>query len=38
MAYEELGQKAKARAEWEKLYAEDPSYRDVKERVTGSLA
>jgi tetratricopeptide (TPR) repeat protein len=38
MAYEELGQKAKARAEWEKLYAEAPSYRDVKERVAGSLA
>jgi tetratricopeptide (TPR) repeat protein len=34
-AYEQLGQASKARADWEKLYAEDPSYRDVRERVRG---
>ena len=33
LAYENLGQQAKARADFEKLYAEDPGYRDVKERV-----
>jgi hypothetical protein len=35
-AYEELGQASKARGEWEKLYAADPSFRDVKERVRSS--
>jgi tetratricopeptide (TPR) repeat protein len=32
-AYELLGQPAKARADWERLYSQDPSYRDVRARV-----
>jgi tetratricopeptide (TPR) repeat protein len=32
-AYEQLGQAKRARAEWEKLYADDPAFRDVAERV-----
>jgi tetratricopeptide (TPR) repeat protein len=31
--YEALGQKAKARREFEKLYAQEPSYEDVAERL-----
>ena len=31
--YEELGQKARARGELEKLYAQDPGYADVAERI-----
>ena len=31
--YAELGHKARARREWEKLYAEAPEYRDVAERL-----
>jgi tetratricopeptide (TPR) repeat protein len=31
--YEELGRKAQARREFEKLYAEDPSFEDVAERL-----
>lgn len=31
--YEELGQKARARKEFEKLYAEDPSFEDIAERL-----
>jgi len=31
--YESTGQTARARREWEKLYAEDPKYRDVAKRV-----
>ncbi len=31
--YEDLGQKARARREYEKLYAENPSYEDVSERL-----
>lgn len=33
VANEQLSQAAKARGEWEKLCAADPSYQDVKERV-----
>ncbi len=33
-AYEEAGQKAKAKAEWQKLYAEAPQYRDVAVRAS----
>lgn len=32
-AYELLGQPAKARQDFDRLYAEDPSYRDVRERL-----
>jgi tetratricopeptide (TPR) repeat protein len=32
-AYEQAGQKARARAEWERLYADDPTYRDVKQHL-----
>jgi tetratricopeptide (TPR) repeat protein len=31
--YEDLGQKARARKEYEKLYAENPPYEDVSERL-----
>ncbi|MGC9455854.1 MAG: DUF4236 domain-containing protein [Phycisphaerae bacterium] len=31
--YEDLGRKTRARREFEKLYAEDPSYEDVAERL-----
>lgn len=31
--YAELGNKARARREWEKLYAEAPEYRDVAQRL-----
>ncbi|MFW5835279.1 MAG: DUF4236 domain-containing protein, partial [Pseudomonadota bacterium] len=31
--YEDLGRKARARGEFEKLYAEDPSFEDVAERL-----
>ena len=33
MAFEHAGQKAKARADYERLYAADPSYRDVRARL-----
>jgi hypothetical protein len=31
--FEELGRKAQARREFEKLYADDPSYEDVGRRL-----
>jgi len=33
LAYEDLGQKSRARAEFEKLYAEDTDFEDVAERM-----
>jgi tetratricopeptide (TPR) repeat protein len=33
LAYEQAGQKAKARADLERLYASDPTYRDVRDRL-----
>ncbi len=33
LTYEDLGQKSRARAEYERLYAEDPDYEDVAERL-----
>ena len=36
LAYEAIGQKAKARADFERLYAADPSYRDVRDRLAPS--
>jgi len=33
LAYEDLGQKSRARAEFEKLYAEAPDFEDVAERL-----
>ncbi len=33
LAYEQAGQKAKARADFEHLYGADPAYRDVRERL-----
>ena len=33
VAYEQAGQKAKARADYERLYAVDPDYEDVRERL-----
>jgi len=33
LVYENLGQKSRARAEFEKLYAETPDYEDVAERL-----
>ena len=33
LAYEDLGQKSRARAEFEKLYAEAPAYEDVADRL-----
>ena len=33
LAYEDLGQKARARADLEKLYAQDPNYEDVAKRL-----
>ena len=36
LAYEQAGQKAKARADFERLYANDPGYRDVRERLAES--
>ena len=35
MAYEQAGQKARAKADYERLYAVDPGYRDVRERLAG---
>ena len=35
VAYELVGRKAQARKEFEKLFAENPSFRDVAARVTG---
>jgi len=34
LCYESVGQPARARKDWEKLYAEEPSYRDVAERLS----
>jgi hypothetical protein len=31
--YEELGQQKRARSEFEKVYAEEPGYEDVAERL-----
>jgi tetratricopeptide (TPR) repeat protein len=33
LAYEDLGQQARARAEFERLYAEDPGHEDVAARL-----
>ena len=33
IAYEDAGDSRRARAEWEKLYADAPSYRDVARRL-----
>ncbi len=33
LAYEDLGQKSRARAEFEKIYAETPDYEDVAVRL-----
>jgi tetratricopeptide (TPR) repeat protein len=33
LAYEALGQRGRARQEWERLYAMDPAFRDVGDRV-----
>lgn len=33
MAYEQAGQKGRAKADYERLYAADPNYRDVRERL-----
>ena len=33
LAYKDLGQKSRARAEFEKLYAETPDFEDVAERL-----
>jgi tetratricopeptide (TPR) repeat protein len=35
LAYEIVGKKAQAKKEFEKIYAENPSFRDVAERVMG---
>jgi tetratricopeptide (TPR) repeat protein len=32
-AYEQAGQKARARADYERLYAAAPDYRDVRDRL-----
>jgi tetratricopeptide (TPR) repeat protein len=34
LAYEAAGQKAKAKADLERIYAADPGYQDVRERLT----
>ena len=34
LTYEALGQKAKARKDFERIYAEDPSYQDVADRFS----
>ena len=36
LAYEAAGQKARARADFERLYAVDPGFRDVRERLAAS--
>jgi tetratricopeptide (TPR) repeat protein len=33
LAYEQAGQRAKARADFERLYANDPDYRDVRQHL-----
>jgi tetratricopeptide (TPR) repeat protein len=33
LAHEQAGQRAKARADYERLYASDPDYRDVRQRL-----
>lgn len=33
LAFEQAGQNAKARADYERLYANEPSYRDVRDRL-----
>ena len=33
LVYEELGQKTRARSEWERLYADDPDYEDVAKKL-----
>jgi len=33
LAFEQAGQKAKAKSEFERLYANEPGYRDVRERL-----
>jgi tetratricopeptide (TPR) repeat protein len=35
LAYERLGQKGRAKADLERIYAVDPSFEDVKERLEG---
>jgi tetratricopeptide (TPR) repeat protein len=36
LAYEKAGQNARARADFERLYAANPSFRDVRERLAGT--
>lgn len=33
LTYEQVGQKARAKADYERLYAADPGYRDVRDRL-----
>ncbi len=33
--YEDLGQQARARREFERIFAEDPDYADVRQRLLG---
>jgi hypothetical protein len=33
MAYEDIGRKSQARADLERIYAEDPDYEDVSTRL-----
>jgi len=33
LSYEELGEKSRARGEFEKFYAEEPDYEDVADRL-----
>jgi hypothetical protein len=33
LVYDATGERGKARAEWEKLYAESPGYEDVAQRL-----
>ena len=33
LVYEDLGRKTQARREFEKLYAADPSYEDIRQRL-----
>jgi hypothetical protein len=32
-AYEQVGQKARAKVDYERLFEADPNYRDVRERL-----
>jgi len=35
LSYEMTGHKAKAKADYERLYAANPGYRDVRDRLAG---